>query len=287
MSLSANFAAAAPRPWAATLLSNARITSKKSPEDVRRLRFAIVETGFDALIGQSLWVRAPGQFGQRFHERLYSIADLEYSDDRDFAFFELLVRRCHVIDAFNGERYDGVASNYLCDLPLGGHIEFTGPVGHPFPIPADHGAGMLMIGMGTGIAPFRGLVRRIYDELGGWDGPVRLFYGARSGLEMLYQNDENDDLGLYYDKPTFQAFAAVSPRPHFNEPPALDRALIEHAAEVWSMLQYGDAHLFVAGPATLMPLVDTGLAQVAGSDQTWAAMRARLQAENRWHEILY
>ena len=46
--------------------------------------------------------------------------------------FELLVRRCHVIDDFNGERYDGVASNHLCDLPSAAQIKFAGPVGHPF-----------------------------------------------------------------------------------------------------------------------------------------------------------
>jgi ferredoxin--NADP+ reductase len=287
MSQPAISTAADARPWSATLLSSARITSKKSPEDVRRLRFAVLEAGFQGEVGQSLSVRAPGRFGQRWHERLYSIADIEHSDDRDFAFFELLVRRCHYVDAFNGERYDGVASNHLCDLPLGCKIEFTGPVGYPFPIPEDRGAGLLMVGMGTGIAPFRGLVRRIYDELGGWKGPVRLFYGARSGLEMLYQNDENADLGLYYDKPTFQAFAAVSPRPHFDEPPALDKALIAHAAEVWSMLKDGGAHLFISGPGALLPQVETAMAQVAGSDGDWTALRRKLQAEDRWHELLY
>ena len=144
-----------------------------------------------------------------------------------------------------------------------------------------------MIGMGTGIAPFRGLVRRIYDELGGWQGPVRLFYGARSGLELLYLNDEKADIGLYYDRPTFQAFAAVSPRPHFGEPPAVDKLLIEHAAEVWSMLQDEGAHIYIAGPKMLLPQVDSALAQAAGSSERWTTLRARLAADDRWHEVLY
>jgi ferredoxin--NADP+ reductase len=286
MSLSENPETVENRAWSATLLSSARITPNKSPEDVRRLRFAILESGFDGRVGQCLNVRAPGQFGQRFHERLYSIADVETSDSHDFALFELLVRRCDLIDPFNGERYRGVASNHLCNLPIGQQIELTGPIGYPFPIPEDRAAGLLMIGMGTGIAPFRGLVRRIYDE-GGWEGPVRLFHGARSGLEMLYRNDENADLGLYYDKPTFQAFAAVSPRPHFDEPPALDKALIAHAAEVWSMLRDGGAHVFISGPGALLPQVETAMAQVAGSTENWAAMRTRLRAEHRWHELFY
>jgi ferredoxin--NADP+ reductase len=272
--------------WSATLISNQRITAPESPEDVRRLRFTVDETGFNARIGQCLRVRAPGQFGQRWQERLYSIADLEQRD-KQHTDFELLVRRCHVIDAFNGERYDGVASKHLCALPVGGQIQFTGPAGYPFPIPEDLGSGLLMIGMGTGIAPFRGLVRRIYDELGGWQGPVRLFYGARSGLEMLYLNDKYADLGLYYDQPTFQAFAAVSPRPHFGEPPALDKILLEHAAEVWSMLQDERTQLYIAGPEALLPQVDSALAQAAGSAERWTTLRARLAADDRWHEVLY
>jgi ferredoxin--NADP+ reductase len=284
MSLSRTSAAEA-RPWVATLLSNERITPSGSPEDVRRLRFAI-DSGFDGRVGQCLRVRAPGQFGQLWHERLYSIADLEPIDDKRAA-FELLVRRCHVIDDFNGERYQGVASNHLCDLPPGGELRFIGPVGHPFSIPADRGAGLIFIGMGTGIAPFRGIARRIYDEFGGWEGPVRLFYGARSGLEMLYQNDQNGDLGLYYDQPTFKAIAAVSPRPHFGEPPALDQALREHASEICSLLRDGRSHLYVAGPESLLPVVDQALAEAAGSAEGWSALRAALKTSGRWHEALY
>ena len=276
---------AAAQLWQATLVSNHRLTPLNSPEDVRRLRFTIAND-FDGRIGQCLRVRAPGQFGQRWHERLYSIADLTPAND-SVSSFELLVRRCQLIDEFNGERYDGVASNHLCNLAVGGEIQVGGPVGHPFPVPEDPEAGLLMIGMGTGIAPFRGLVRRIYEELGGWRGPVRLFYGARSGLEMLYLNDEKADLGLYYDRPTFQAFCAVSPRPHFGEPPALERALWERVDEVCSMLQDARTHLYIAGPEALLPLVESALAHSAGSMARWSGMRAQLAAEGRWHEVLY
>ncbi len=273
-------------PQTATLVASHRITPAESPEEVRHMQFTTSDAGFDGRLGQCLRVRAPGQFGQRWHERLYSIAEIDRSNPQrtDFA---LLVRRCQAIDKFSGERYDGVASNYLCNLSVGGQIEFTGPEGHPFPIPDDHGAGLLMIGMGTGIAPFRGLVRRIYDELGGWQGPVRLYYGARSGLEMLYMNEENADLALYYDQPTFEAFRAVSPRPHFGVPPALDRTLLDHAAEVWAMLQDERTHLFIAGPQALLAQVDSALDQVAGSAEQWAALRARIKSAGRWNEVLY
>jgi len=269
-------------PFVAKLIVNERLTLPGSTEDVRRLRFTVEDLDFIGRIGQCVRIMTPGRFGQPYHERLYSIADLI-----DGGGFELLVRRCFVIDDFNGERYDGVASTYLCNLAEGAEIRFTGPYGHPFPIPNDNAAGLLMIGMGTGVAPFRGLVRRIYDETGGWEGPVRLFYGARSGLEMLYLNDEKADIGLYYDQPSFKAFKAVSARPHFDDPPALDRALWERVDEVWAMLSEPRTHLYIAGPETMLPLVESPLAAAAGSVERWNAKRAEMVAEGRWHEVLY
>lgn len=276
--------AAEARPLTATLIARQRLTPPGSPEDVMQLRFATDDAGFDTRIGQCVRVRAPGRFGQRHHERLYSIADLDRSDPQRTE-FELLVRRCDYLDEFSGERLAGVASNHLCDLALGQSIELTGPVGYPFEVPADPEAPLLMIGMGTGIAPFRGLVHRIYDTLGGWRAPVRLFYGARSALEMLYMNNQNDDLAHYGDEATFRAFQAVSPRPAFDAPPALGQALAAHAAEVATLLQDRRTQVFVAGPQAMLAGVEAALAQAAGGDA--ATPRATLLAEGRWHELLY
>ncbi|APW48064.1 FAD-binding oxidoreductase [Rhodoferax antarcticus] len=270
----------------AKLIASSRITPPDSPEDVRQMTFTTDDAGFDARIGHCIKVMAPGQFGNLHHSRLYSLAHLEHIDSQGTE-FSLLVRRCSYIDDFSGERYAGVASNYLCNLPLGSAITFSGPSGHPFTIPANHQSPLLMIGMGTGIAPFRGLVNRIYDTLGGWEGKVRLFYGARSGLEMLYMNDQNQDLANYFDQSTFKAFQAVSPRPHFDEPPAIELAIQQNAAEVREMLQDSNTQVFIAGPQAMLGRVEEAFAKIVAGRDAWAALHGDLLASGRWNTVLY
>ncbi|MDP2794772.1 MAG: oxidoreductase [Sulfurisoma sp.] len=272
--------------YSAELISSQRITPPASREEVRHMVFRSNELALDARAGNCIRVLAPGQFGNKTHARLYSVIDVSPGKGAG-AEFSICVRRCSYVDDFSGEEYPGVASNHLCDLRSGATVEFSGPVDYPFAIPEDKNANLLMIGMGTGIAPFRGLIRLIYEKIGGWKGKVRLYYGAKSGLEMLYMNDENDDLANYYDQPTFKAFQAVSPRPAFDAPAALDKALEQNAAEVWEMLQSADTLVFIAGTHGMLDGIDKAMATLAGSADHWAKARAALVAGGRWHELLY
>lgn len=273
------------RTYSAILKESRRITPPSSREEVRHLVFRTGDLSFDPQLGNLVRVMAPGQFGNRSHARLYSIMDLERRGDATE--FAICVRRCSYIDEFNGEEYRGVASNYLCDLRPDDRLEFAGPVGYPFVIPEDKTADILMLGMGTGIAPFRTLIRQIYEKIGGWKGRIRLFYGARSPLEMLYMNDENNDLANYYDQPTFKAFQAVSPRPALGAPVALDKALVHNAAEVWEMVQSPATHVFIAGTHDMLAGVDKAMTTLAGSAARWAEVRQALADGGRWHELLY
>lgn len=268
----------------AKLLSSVRITPESSREEVRQMTFEIAED-LATEVGSCIRILAPGQYGNRYHTRLYSIADRDRSATG--LRFSLCVRRCFYIDDFNGEKYEGVASNYLCNLRPEASIEFSSPVGYPFAVPDDPQADLLMIGMGTGIAPFRGLVRTIYEKLGGWKGKVRLFHGAKTGLEMLYLNDANSDLASYFDQPTFKAFQAVSPRPAFDAPVALDEALAKNATEVWEIVNSPASRVYVAGATQMLEAIDKAMAGMAGSLQTWRALRRNLAAEGRWVEVLY
>ncbi|MDH2916180.1 MAG: oxidoreductase [Gallionella sp.] len=285
MGKSANTALDSARIHQAQLLSSTRITPETSREEVWQLVFRTNDPDFDAKPGSCIRVLAPGEYGNRYHPRLYSLADHDYTPSGTE--FSLCVRRCFFVDEVNGEEYGGVASNYLCDLKPKSIVEFSGPVSYPFAIPTDLYTDLLMIGMGTGIAPFRSLIRSIYEKHGSWQGKVRLFHGARSGLEMLYMNDANNDLANYYDQPTFKAFQAVSPRPAFNEPVAMDKALEQNAAEVWEMVNSPNSRIYVAGLTKMLTKIDKAMSAIAGSTEAWSAKRKELVAIGRWVELLY
>ncbi len=257
-------------------------------EEIRELVLEVDRPGFEFHVDQSFGVliEAPGDFGNTHHHRLYSVADLPAKANGK-QLITMLVKRCSYVDAFSGEMHKGVASNYLCDRKEGDRITITGPHHLPFVVPEDKTANLILIGMGTGIAPFRAFVKHVYKNVKDWKGKIRLFYGARSGLELLYLNDKDGDLTNYYDEDTFKAFHALSPRPHWSDPIALDAAIEERAAEIVEMLSMANTHIYVAGYEQVMDMLNKAFANILGSKEKWETRKAELVAGKKWAEIIY
>jgi ferredoxin--NADP+ reductase len=219
--------------------------------------------------------------------RLYSIASSRQGENQNLSEISICVRRCFYIDDVSGEKFPGVASNFLCDRKEGDTILLTGPYGRQFLPPKDNRSNMLMIGVGTGIAPFRAFMKHIYEERKEWKGKVRLFYGAKTGMDLLYMNDKNSDLSLYYDKETFKAFEALSPRPHANEPEQVEESLKEHANEVWEMIKDPSTYIYVSGLSRLEARLDKTMEEFAGSEAEWLDMKKKLVESGRWSTLFY
>jgi ferredoxin--NADP+ reductase len=277
------------RRYAAKLVSTTRITPRDYDAEVRHLVLELPNGGFSYIEGQSIGVLAPGPhaFGNPYHFRLYSIASPREGENGREGTLSICVRRCFYIDDVSGERYPGKASNFLCDALPGDAIPITGPYGSRFQAPDDEHANLLMVGTGTGIAPFRAFVKHIFDGHKTWKGQVRLFYGAKVGMEALYMNDLNCDLGLYYDKDSYQSFEALSPRPAFDLPPDLERAIVQNSYEVWEMVQHPKTYVYMAGLTSSAGQFEKAMAAAAGSPETWEDMRAQLVKEGRFAELLY
>ena len=272
----------------ASVVSSTRITPEDSKTELRHIDLAVDDIEFRYKVGQSIGVLVPGphEFGQKKYLRLYSIAGGREGNDLK-PVISLLVKRCFYIDDFNGERYDGKASNYLCDLKPGDPVTLVGPYNLAFTLPEEKDANLLMIGLGTGIAPFRAFIKHIYDELGGWEGDVRLFHGAMRGIELAYMNDQNDDLKYYYDQETFKAFEAVSPRAHFDVPVDLEGAIAQNADEVWTLLQDPKTYVYVAGLKQISTQLDDAMAKIVEPPEAYQEQKAKMIDEGRWAELIY
>ncbi|MCF8244754.1 MAG: hypothetical protein K9J37_10010 [Saprospiraceae bacterium] len=257
-------------------------------EEIREILLEVNQPNFECNVDQSfgVLVKATGEFGNTLHHRLYSVADLPEKKNGK-PVITILVKRCSYVDDFNGELYDGVASNYLCDRKVGDEITITGPHALPFVVPEDKNSNLILIGMGTGIAPFRAFVKHIYKNVKDWKGKIRLFYGARSGLELLYLNDKDGDLTSYYDEATFEAFHALSPRPHMADPIALDSAIEDRAAEIIEMLGQTNTRIYVAGYEKIRDMLDKAFSKILGSKEKWEIRKAELIAGKKWVEIIY
>ena len=273
----------------ATVLRTERITEDGADAEVRELVLEVHEHDFNFKIGQSVGVlvSGPEEFGSSVHHRLYTVADTPMPMAPGHPEITLVVRRCNYIDEYSGEEYAGVNSNYICDRRPGDQLTITGPFGIPFEVPADKSANLLLIGLGTGIAPFRALVKHIYQDVGDWEGKVRLLYGAHSGLELLYMNNKRDDFARYYDEQTFEAIKALSPRPNWADPIAWDFAIEQRAEEIWNMLSDEHTYVYIAGLKQIRDSLTELFNTMSGSANGWAKLKGELIEQGRWVELLY
>ncbi|MCH6202019.1 ferredoxin-NADP reductase [Aquiflexum sp. LQ15W] len=268
-----------------------RKTKRLTPantEEIREIMIEVEDPGFQCKVDQSfgVLVKHDSDFGNEYHHRLYSVADIP-SKENGKTLLTMLVKRCSYVDEFNGELYHGVGSSYLCDREVGDVINVTGPFELPFKIPEDRNSNLILIGMGTGIAPFRAFVKHIYADVKDWKGKIRLFYGAKSGLELLYLNDKDGDLTSYYDEATFEAFSALSPRPHWEDPISLDAAIEERAEEVLEMLSYSNTYIYIAGYEKVKENLNKAFINIMGSKEKWENRKAELIAGKKWAEVIY
>ena len=276
-------------PYKATLKTNKRITPPSARDEVREIVLDVPAASFVYVEGQSVGVLAPPpyEFGNDQHMRLYSIASTRKGEKGNREEIALCVQRCFYIDSVSGERYPGKCSNYLCDLKPGSDISITGPYGRHFVVPRDNRANILMVATGTGIAPFRAFIKHIVEEDEPWEGQIRLFFGAKTDLDLLYMNEIKDETSHDYLKDTFKAIEALSPHPARDEPVGLGEKLEENATDVWELLQHPKTYVYVAGMRKAADTLDTALSHIAGSDDAWLQKKRELFLDDRWAEHLY
>jgi sulfite reductase (NADPH) flavoprotein alpha-component len=197
---------------------------------------------------------------QRLTPRMYSIASSQAAHPNEVHTTVRVVRYMA-----HGLERQGVASGHLGErAPVGSTIPIFLHENHAFRLPEDTTAPVIMIGPGTGIAPFRAFLEE--RQVTGQTGDNWLFFGEqRSVSDYLYKEQF---LGMQKDGLLTRLHTAFS-RDQGKKVYVQDR-MQENAAEVYAWLQRG-AYFYVCGDATRMAKdVEMALLDVIakGSDGT-------------------
>jgi ferredoxin--NADP+ reductase len=260
------------RSQPATVVQNVRVTPEKDAVDVRRLVINVVGPGHRFFEGQLIGFSVPGGGVDRF--RLYTIADVHPIPGDEGLDLGLYVRRC-----------GGPVSDYLCGVARGERVSVIGPYDYRFRVPMDNRSNLVMIGGGSGVAPFRTLVHKVFDLKVDWKGKVRLYYGPETGLEILYSNDPAD-VGQYFDRRTFRAMDALKTRRSIPGSAEPGRGLKANMTELWDLVRDPDSYVYLVSSARCLAALHDAMATFAGAD-VWQAATAALKARNHWAEMVF
>ena len=173
--------------------------------------------------------------------RLYSIASSQAAVDEEVHITVATVR----YNAHNRER-GGVASTWLADrLAEDATIPVYIDPNKNFKLPADDDAPIIMIGPGTGVAPFRSFMQEREER--GARGRNWLFFGDQHFLtDFLYQTE-----WLAWRKSGLLTHLDVAFSRDQTEKIYVQHRIREKSIEIWNWLQEG-AYLYVCGDADNM-----------------------------------
>lgn len=186
-----------------------------------------------------------------------------------------------------GRARKGVCTSFLSErIDEGARVpSFIHSAKH-FRLPDDPGAPIIMIGVGTGLAPYRGYLQE------------RAALGA-TGRNWLFFGEQRRTANFYHEK-EFTDYSAAGLLTRFDTAFSRDQSqkiyvqhrIREQARDVWSWLQDG-AYLYLCGDAERMaPDVDAAIQSVAEeqgglSKEAAAEYVANLRTQKRYRRDVY
>jgi sulfite reductase (NADPH) flavoprotein alpha-component len=187
----------------------------------------------------------------------------------------------------NGRDRLGVASGFVGErLKKGDRVRVKVKPNKHFALPSSNDADIIMVGPGTGIAPFRSFVQE--RRAAGAKGKNWLFFGDRSFThDFLYQLEWQDALKDGSLARMDVAFSRDTPEKVY-----VQNKLWEQRKDVVNWLENG-AHFYVCGDAKSMAkdvrsTLERAYADVKGvSPEIAAQALAKLERENRYQQDVY
>ncbi|WP_302053614.1 diflavin oxidoreductase [Nocardioides panacis] len=157
--------------------------------------------------------------------------------------------------------FTGVCSTHLAQLPVDGTVfVFVRPPSIPFRPPENPHVAMIMVGAGTGLAPFRGFLqeRAALREQGVPIATSLLFFGCRrADQDLLYA----DELAAFEAQGVVRTESCLSAEPGTTRR-YVQQGMLDRADEVWDLLQKEAVVLVCGNASTIAPGVRTSLAAI-------------------------
>ncbi|WP_331445395.1 bifunctional nitrate reductase/sulfite reductase flavoprotein subunit alpha [Streptomyces xanthochromogenes] len=185
-----------------------------------------------------------------------------------------------------GRDRKGVCSTYLADCADDGPVQVFVRRSAHFRPPADPATPMIMVGPGTGVAPFIGFLEDRAAR--GHTGPNWLFFGEQRAATDFYHRE---DLAAYVSSGHLTRLDLAFSRDQRNKVYVQDR-MREHGPRLWQWLRDG-AHFYVCGDASRMAKdVDSALREIVAlhgglpEDEAAAYVR-RLATDKRYVRDVY
>ncbi len=180
----------------------------------------------------------------------------------------------------------GVASTYLADLPDCTPVPVFLQRSPHFRPPEESDRPMIMVGPGTGIAPFRGFLQE--RRALGHRGPNWLFFGDQHREQNFYYRDDLVDMvdDGFLNRLDL-AFSRDQPQRVY-----VQHKMLDYGADVWRWLEDG-ANFYVCGDATRMAKdVDDALTEIIRTHGNMSSDAARdfkreMVAEKRYVRDVY
>eukprot|EP00192_Tetraselmis_astigmatica_P002117 CAMPEP_0117660210 /NCGR_PEP_ID=MMETSP0804-20121206/6847_1 /TAXON_ID=1074897 /ORGANISM="Tetraselmis astigmatica, Strain CCMP880" /LENGTH=1063 /DNA_ID=CAMNT_0005466925 /DNA_START=281 /DNA_END=3472 /DNA_ORIENTATION=- len=144
----------------------------------------------------------------------------------------------------DGSTYTGLASGLLHSLLPGMPVDVFVASNDRFRLPADPKAPVIMVGPGTGLAPFRGFLQQLAARPR--EAPAALFFGCRGEADFLYQSELRAAAMDGTLELLSVAFSRAGPEKVY-----VQHKLWENRAAVWDMLEAG-GYVYVCGDARHM-----------------------------------
>jgi benzoyl-CoA 2,3-dioxygenase component A len=271
------------KPAIATVTGNHRLTAEGASADVRHIVLDFGAAAFPVLEGQTIGILPPGTdaSGKPHYVRLYSIASPRDGERPRYNNVALTVKR--VTHDHDGSPVQGIASNYLCDLPKGAQVKVVGPFGTSFLMPDHSGSSLLMICTGTGSAPMRAMTERRRRQIAEHEGgELMLFFGARLPDELPYFGPlmklpkEFIDINL--------AFSRVPGK----QKQYVQDLIRERSADVARLLGDENCYIYICG----LKGMETGVAEAFHDvcrrhAMDWEALLPSLREKGRYHLETY